>query len=100
MYERFLEFIKNNQLFEEHQKVLLAVSGGIDSMVLLHLFEHSGFEYGIIHCNFQLRGEESDGDEEFLKQQVAAHGVPAYYETFETEEFAEINGISIEMAAR
>ncbi|MBN2635516.1 MAG: tRNA lysidine(34) synthetase TilS [Prolixibacteraceae bacterium] len=100
MYERFLEFIKNNQLFESHQKVLLAVSGGIDSMVLLHLFEHSGFDYGIIHCNFQLRGEESDGDEEFLKQQVAAHGVPAFYETFETEEFAEINGISIEMAAR
>ncbi len=100
MLEQFLEFVKDKQLFDPYQKVLLAVSGGIDSMVLLHLFEKSGFEYGIIHCNFQLRGEESDGDEEFVKQQVHIHGVPSWFQTFETEEYARLNGISIEMAAR
>ncbi len=100
MLVRFFEFVKNKQLFEPHQKVLLAVSGGVDSMVLLHLFENSGFEYGIVHCNFQLRGDESDGDEEFVKQQVLNHGVPSWFQTFETEEYARLNGISIEMAAR
>jgi len=100
MLDRFVEFVKEKQLFEPQQKVLLAVSGGIDSMVLLHLFEKTGFKYGIVHCNFQLRGEESDGDEKFVKQQVLIHGVPSFFQRFETKEYAKINGISIEMAAR
>ena len=100
MLDRFVEFVKEKQLFAPQQKVLLAVSGGIDSMVLLHLFEKTGFKYGIVHCNFQLRGEESDGDEKFVKQQVLIHGVPSFFQRFETEEHAKINGISIEMAAR
>lgn len=100
MYDRFIKFVKEKQLFEQNQKVLLAVSGGIDSMVLLHLFEKSAFEYGIIHCNFQLRDSESDGDEQFVRSQVLNHGVPAFFERFETKEFAQLNGISIEMAAR
>jgi len=100
MLNRFLENITTKQLFEPHQKVLLAVSGGIDSMVMLYLFEKSGFDYGIIHCNFQLRGDESDMDEEFVKKQVLIHGVPSFFKRFDTEEYAQINGISIEMAAR
>lgn len=100
MLNRFFEFVKEKQLFEPHQKVLLAVSGGIDSMVLLYLFEKSGFEYGIVHCNFNLRGGESDGDEKFVREQVLVHGVPAFFQSFETEEYAQLNGISIEMAAR
>lgn len=100
MFNRFLENIANKKLFEKSQKILLAVSGGIDSMVMLHLFEKSGFDYGIVHCNFQLRGTESDGDEEFVKTQVLIHGVPAFFKRFETVEYAQINGISIEMAAR
>ncbi|MCF6357509.1 MAG: tRNA lysidine(34) synthetase TilS [Draconibacterium sp.] len=100
MLNKFIEKIKQNQLIEASQKVLLAISGGIDSMVLLHLFEKSGFDYGIVHCNFQLRGDESDGDEEFVKKQVLVHGVPAWFETFDTKEYASLNGISIEMAAR
>ena len=100
MFDSFLEFIKEKQLFEQHQKILLTISGGIDSMVLLHLFEKSGYEYGIVHCNFNLRGDESDGDENFVRQQVAIHGVPAFFQSFETEEYAQLNGISIEMAAR
>jgi tRNA(Ile)-lysidine synthase len=100
MLDNFLEFVKEKQLFEPQQKILLAISGGIDSMVLLHLFEKTGFEYGIVHCNFNLRGNESDGDEYFVRQQVLIHGVPAFFQSFETEEFARLNGISIEMAAR
>jgi len=100
MLNRFVEFVKEKQLFVPQQKVLLAVSGGIDSMVLLHLFEKTGFKYGIVHCNFQLRGEESEADEKFVKQQVLIHGVKSFFQRFETEEHARINGISIEMAAR
>jgi len=100
MLNHFIENIKEKKLFDAGQKILLAVSGGIDSMVMLHLFEKSGFDYGIVHCNFQLRGDESDSDEEFVKTQVLMHGVPAFFKRFDTEEYAQINGISIEMAAR
>ncbi|MDB4583056.1 tRNA lysidine(34) synthetase TilS [Draconibacterium sp.] len=100
MIDQFIQFVKEKHLFESNQKVLLAVSGGIDSMVLLHLFEKSGFDYGLVHCNFQLRGDESDQDEEFVKKQVLIHGVPSFFETFDTEEHAKLEGISIEMAAR
>jgi tRNA(Ile)-lysidine synthase len=100
MLNQFLENITKKELFEPNQKILLAVSGGIDSMVMLYLFEKSGFDYGIVHCNFQLRGDESDQDEEFVKKQVLIHGVPSFFKRFDTEEYAQINGISIEMAAR
>ncbi len=100
MFEQFIEYCRKKQLFEPGQKVLLAVSGGIDSMVMLHLFEKSGFNYGIAHCNFQLRGDESDADEEFVKEQVFNRGIQSFFQTFDTIEYAEINGISIEMAAR
>ena len=100
MFDSFIKFIEERQLFEQHQKILLAISGGIDSMVLLYLFEKSGYEYGIAHCNFNLRGEESNEDEHFVRQQVLIHGVPAFFQSFETEEYARLNGISIEMAAR
>nr|WP_282189193.1 tRNA lysidine(34) synthetase TilS [Maribellus sp. YY47] len=79
---------------------MLAVSGGIDSMVLLHLFEKSELEYGVAHCNFQLRGDESDGDERFVREYVQMHGIPSFFETFDTTEYARVSGISIEMAAR
>lgn len=100
MLEAFLKNCSEKKLIKPGQKVLLAISGGIDSMVLLYLFEKSGFDYGIVHCNFQLRGNESDGDEEFVKREVLIHGVPAFFQTFDTREYAQINGISIEMAAR
>jgi len=100
MLNHFIENITIKKFFEPNQKVLLAVSGGIDSMVMLYLFEKSGFDYGIVHCNFQLRGEESGQDEEFVKKQVLIHGVPSFFKRFDTGEYAQINGISIEMAAR
>ncbi|WP_319229053.1 tRNA lysidine(34) synthetase TilS [Draconibacterium orientale] len=100
MYDQFFSNINQKQLIKPEQKVLLAISGGIDSMVLLHLFERSEFEYGIAHCNFRLRGDESDGDEAFVHDQVEQHGTAAHFETFDTKEYAALKGISIEMAAR
>jgi len=100
MFNQFIRFIEEKKLFDSSQKVLLAVSGGIDSMVLLHLFEKSNFNYAVAHCNFQLRGNDSDLDEKLVREQVEIHSVPAFFETFETEEHAKINGISVEMAAR
>jgi len=100
MLKQFLQNIESQQLIPEGQRVLLAVSGGIDSMVLLHLFERSGFDYGLVHCNFHLRGDESDGDEQFVREYVAEHGIVSFFNDFETEEFARVSGISIEMAAR
>lgn len=100
MFDRFINNIHQKQLIEPAQKVLLAVSGGIDSMVLLHLFEKSGFNYGVAHCNFKLRDQESDEDEEFVRSQVLQLGVEAFFESFDTKEYAGLKGISIEMAAR
>jgi tRNA(Ile)-lysidine synthase len=100
MYDTFNNYINNTGLIQKNQKVLLAISGGIDSMVLLHLFEKSGFEYGVVHCNFKLRDKESDGDETFVREKVLQYGVPFYCTSFETAEYAGLKGISIEMAAR
>ncbi len=100
MLEQFLRTIGEGQLIHPEQKVLLAVSGGIDSMVLLHLFEKSGLDYGVAHCNFSLRGDESDGDEDFVRDVVLKNGTPAFFERFNTREYAQLKGISIEMAAR
>lgn len=69
-------------------------------MVLLHLFSKSDYNYGVVHCNFMLRGNDSDQDEKFVEQQVLKLGVPFFTVKFETIEHARINGISIEMAAR
>lgn len=100
MYDQFNTNINKKKLIKSGQKVLLAISGGIDSMVLLHLFERSEFEYSIAHCNFSLRGAESDGDEAFVREQIEQHGIRAYYEKFDTINYANLKGISIEMAAR
>lgn len=60
---RFLNFIHENQLFEKNERILLAVSGGKDSVLMVHLFAKAGYSFGIAHCNFKLRGENSEKDE-------------------------------------
>jgi tRNA(Ile)-lysidine synthase len=100
MLERFKDFVQAKKLFEPDQRILLAVSGGTDSMLMLHLFEKSGFNYGVVHCNFQLRGSDSDEDERFVESHVLSHGVRYFSRRFDTIEHARIHGISIEMAAR
>ncbi len=100
MINSFNEFAAKENLFKERQKILLAISGGVDSVVLLHLFAQTKAKIAIAHCNFQLRAEESDLDEDFVLKLGKQYDVPVYTKTFDTIAFAKENKLSIEMAAR
>ncbi|WP_367224002.1 tRNA lysidine(34) synthetase TilS [Flavobacterium sp.] len=80
--------------------MLLAVSGGVDSIVLLDLFYKLRFDICVVHCNFQLRGKESDGDEMLVREICQDRYIPYFIETFDTTEFAKENKLSIQLAAR
>jgi tRNA(Ile)-lysidine synthase len=80
--------------------ILVAVSGGRDSMVLAEKVRRSGGPFAIAHCNFRLRGDESDADEALVREWAARHGITCHVQAFETEAYAVRKGISIEMAAR
>jgi tRNA(Ile)-lysidine synthase len=84
----------------EQKNFLLAVSGGVDSVVMADLFKKTSFQFAIAHCNFQLRGDESEGDEHFVKHLAEAYKVPFFAKRFETNSYAEKNKVSIQMAAR
>jgi tRNA(Ile)-lysidine synthase len=98
--EQFLNHIHRHQLCKTTDKILLAVSGGVDSMVMLDLFIKAGYEVGVVHCNFMLRGEESDGDEHMVKQVSEDLKIPFFSKRFETERLAEEHGMSIQVMAR
>jgi tRNA(Ile)-lysidine synthase len=100
MLEQFLNHINQNDLCDRSDKILLAVSGGVDSMAMLYLFREAGFKVGVAHCNFQLRGKESEADEEFVRLVCKELDVPFYSRRFETEAYAWENTLSIQMAAR
>ena len=95
-----LAYIKENNLFTHNDKLLVAVSGGIDSVVLFDLLVRAGFDVGIAHCNFQLRGEEADDDQRFVEWLAEQHKVPFFLGKFDTHDYASEKGISIQMAAR
>ena len=99
---RFIAFVEKEKLFSSHEKLLLGVSGGKDSMTMLHLFievfpENIG---GVAHCNFGLRGEESDGDEAFVKDFCEEQSIPFFSKRFNTKAYQEKHGASTQMAAR
>jgi tRNA(Ile)-lysidine synthase len=96
----FKKFIAENNLIKPGDRILLAVSGGIDSMVMTHLFLQLDYEIGLAHCNFFLRASESDKDEEMVRKFAAGHKIPFYSIRFETKAFAKNNGLSVQMAAR
>ncbi|HAH23930.1 MAG TPA: tRNA lysidine(34) synthetase TilS [Prolixibacteraceae bacterium] len=100
MVEQFLKYIHQENLFHSSQRILLAVSGGADSMLMLHLFVNAGFPVAVAHCNFGLRGQESKEEEQFVVQYCDQHNLTCHIEHFNTLEFALQEGISIEMAAR
>jgi tRNA(Ile)-lysidine synthase len=81
-------------------KILVAVSGGVDSVVLAHLCKEAHLNFSIAHCNFNLRGEESEQDENFVLELADALDVQVFIEGFETEAYAAEKRISIQMAAR
>jgi len=68
MLVAFKDYLQDTQLFSTEDKILLAVSGGVDSMVMAHLFKQAALNFAIAHCNFQLRGEASDGDEKMVEK--------------------------------
>ena len=100
LLQRYQQFIKEQNLFSPKDKLILAVSGGIDSVVLCELCKQAGYEFIIAHCNFQLRGEESERDERFVKNLGEKYDVEVKVKKFETEKFAEENKMSVQEAAR
>lgn len=100
MLEEFLKFSQRQKLFTRNQKVLIGVSGGIDSVVLCELFHQANVSFGIAHCNFHLRGGESDADELFVSTLAMKYDAPFFRNDFETESYAQEKGVSIQMAAR
>ncbi|HTM93934.1 MAG TPA: tRNA lysidine(34) synthetase TilS [Flavisolibacter sp.] len=96
--EKFTEFFKARNLLQG--KFLAAVSGGIDSVVLCELCKKSGIQFAIAHCNFGLRGEESDRDENFVRSLGKKYGVEVFVKKFDTETYANEKKVSIQEAAR
>jgi tRNA(Ile)-lysidine synthase len=87
-------------LFEKNKKMIIAVSGGIDSVVLCELCKQIGFLFSIAHCNFKLRGEESERDEQFVRSLAAKYGAEVLVKSFDTEKYAAEKKLSIQVAAR
>lgn len=97
---RLYSFIKQHALFLPEERVLLAVSGGRDSVLMAHMFKAAGFNFGIAHCNFNLRPVDADEDENFTSDLALVLGVPFFATRFDTGEYASKNHVSIQMAAR
>lgn len=100
MQQRFLRIFKDLVPKPQQFRFLVAVSGGVDSMVLVALMQQSGLSFGIAHCNFNLRGRESDRDQDLVKTISEKYGVPFFVKSFETKQYAQDYGLSTQMAAR
>lgn len=100
MLDRLVAFIKQHQLLENRKRILLAVSGGVDSMVMLHLFSQLEVEIAVAHVNFSLRGKESDADQLLVEQCANNLGVHFYTKNVETKAYAKEHKLSTQLAAR
>lgn len=100
MLEKLQLHLNTNFPFLKGKRLFLAVSGGMDSMVLLQLFHQLNYEIAVLHCNFSLRNLESDGDEEFVKYYCESKKIPLFVQKFDTKQFAEDAKLSIQVAAR
>ena len=100
METKVKQFIEKEALFTRKDKILIGVSGGRDSIALLHVLYRLGYDIVVAHCNFHLRGDESNRDSEFVTKHVQDMDVPFYTIDFDTELYARQNKLSIEMAAR
>ena len=92
--------LNQNLPFLKEKKLLIAISGGIDSVVLASLFYKLNYSISLAHCNFSLRGKESNKDEDFVKALGQRYQVPAYSVKFDTQKYADKKGFSTQMAAR
>jgi tRNA(Ile)-lysidine synthase len=100
MIDDFKHFIRREDLFLASDRMLLAVSGGLDSIVMTSLFHRSGFNFAIAHANFQLRGEESNRDEDFVRRLAEKYQVKLFIKHFETAAFSRSEKVSVQVAAR
>ncbi len=100
LYLSFISFIKTENLFHAKDRLILAISGGVDSVVLCEFCKHAGYDFVIAHCNFQLRGEESDADEQFVRELAKKYNVEIFVKSFDTEAYANEKRLSIQVAAR
>ena len=100
LLDQFNKYIRENNLTEPDDHLLLAVSGGVDSVVLTDLIYRSDCKFAIAHANFMLRGKDADEDQSFVKNLALKYQVPFHTTSFDTKRYARKNGISIEMAAR
>ena len=100
LQDRFIEFIRRNNLFPEDHALLLAVSGGVDSVALCELCYRANFSFAIAHCNFRLRDEESERDKKFVCELAERYGVDFLVKEFDTKKYASENKLSIQEAAR
>lgn len=97
---KFENYVAEHNICSHGDRILLAVSGGVDSMVMLSLFAQSGYRIGVAHCNFQLRGPEAEEDEQLVAECAEKLGVPHYNIRFDTLREMERTGESVQMAAR
>ena len=100
MLEQFRAFITSNHLINKGDRILVTLSGGVDSMVLAELLRKEGYDIAFAHCNFHLRGKESDEDEQFVRDYAKRVGVKLFVKQFDTLDYVENNKVSVEMAAR
>ncbi|HMG81962.1 MAG TPA: tRNA lysidine(34) synthetase TilS [Ferruginibacter sp.] len=100
LLQQYKTYINKQHLFQQKDKLLIAVSGGVDSVVLCELTKQAGFDFAIAHCNFHLRGADSDRDEKFVQQLATKYGAPFYVQHFDTNDIAAQEKKSIEETAR
>lgn len=100
MHQKIAAYIKDKRLFAKSDRLLVAVSGGVDSVVLLHLLVQLGYDCTVAHCNFHLRGEESNRDFKFVQQLARTYNLPFFSTDFATQDHASERHLSVEMAAR
>ncbi|WP_205512772.1 tRNA lysidine(34) synthetase TilS [Longitalea arenae] len=98
--QRFQQYILDHRLFSPKDTLLLAVSGGLDSVVLCELCKQCGFSFIIAHCNFKLRGAESERDAAFVGELAEKYNVQFFIKEFDTQAYAESHKLSIQEAAR
>ena len=100
MWSKVAEFVKKHKLLDINELYLVALSGGADSVALLIMMHEAGYRVHAAHCNFHLRGDESDRDEVLCVSLCERLGVELHRVHFDTRTYAEIHKVSIEMAAR